>query len=560
MQTLEKKLKAEQVIRIRNLFSEELLLSASVLFLPVLYMTAAFALLSDIGLGRWVFLVGLSLWGIAVVALHREEKWQKLAITLLLFLAIFALAAFLTRFVLDWKYDSRAYHAQAVLALLKGVNPYWDSADWTTYTYPAAHWLLSSSFILWTQTFEASFAFTLEAVFAAFLCARRFLTTLPTLPRVWRNLFAFLLAANPVAAFCFFNHHVDGLLASTLLSVFMLMLCFVCDGGSRQADKRRMRRTAFCIAALLVLLVNIKFTGLVFGGVLGLTALAYGGRCGAARKTLLRLAGLGSATAILGVALFGFYPYMTNVRQHANPVHPMYPAIVFGEKVSQQRQPWFLETKNPILLGKSSYEQWWVSLFSKQGETFWTPAPLPPFSSLYPLSFLYGFGSLFSGSLLLCLSLAFFVRHRGAGVVLAGVMASILLTEASVSPRLTPQSWWLPILFLVFLLAPDERQHPLSRAQRSVIFVVTACLLYTSVLSFGGYGERAVSLLQTVRQAERQGGWFVVPDKSIPDWDKKTFLDYYKSDLTNVRLPLREDCSDQAEQRRLAYGLVLCKP
>ena len=45
------------------LFSEELWLTVSVLFLPVLYMTAALALLSDTGLGRWVFLAGLLLWG-----------------------------------------------------------------------------------------------------------------------------------------------------------------------------------------------------------------------------------------------------------------------------------------------------------------------------------------------------------------------------------------------------------------------------------------------------------------------------------------------------------------
>ena len=557
MQTLEKKLKAEQVIRIRNLFSEELLLSASVLFLPVLYMTAAFALLSDIGLGRWVFLVGLSLWGIAVVALHREEKWHRLLATLLLFLAIFALAAFLTRFVLDVRYDSRTYHAQAVLGLLKGVNPYWDSADWTTHTYPAAHWLLAASLVLWTHMIETSFAFVIVAAFAMFLCARLFLATpaLSRLPRVWRNLLAALLAANPIVTLCFFNHHADGLLAATLMSVFLLMLCFVSENKAQSRTSRM--RTALFVAVLLVLLVNIKSTGLVFGCILGLTVLAYGVRRGAARKTLLRLAGLGSAAAILGVALFGFYPYATNVRQHANPFHPMYPAVLFGEEVRQQRQPFlFRETTDPILSKKSNYERWWISLFSRSGETWVNPLPLPPFSSLDTFSFLYGFASFFSGSLLLCLTLVFFVRHRGAGVVLAGVMASILLTEASVSPRLTPQSWWLPILFLVFLLAPDERQHPFSRAQRSVIFVVTACLLYTSVLSFGSYGKRAVSKLWTVRQAERQGGWYVVPDSNM----RKDFFDYYKSGLTNVNLPTLSECPEGAETRKPVYGLMLCKP
>ena len=77
----------------QSFFSEELWLSASVLFLPVVYMTAALALISRLGLGLWVFPTGLLLWGTAVVALHREEGWQRLAATLLLFLAAFARVA-----------------------------------------------------------------------------------------------------------------------------------------------------------------------------------------------------------------------------------------------------------------------------------------------------------------------------------------------------------------------------------------------------------------------------------------------------------------------------------
>ena len=319
----------------QSFFSEESLLSASVLFPPVLYMTAALALLSGIGLGRWVFPTGLLLWAAAVVLLHEREKWQRLLVTLLLLLVVFALAAWVMGFLLDREYDSRFYHAKAILFLLEGVNPYQYPAHWGTYTYPAAHWLLSASFILWTQSFEASFAFTPIAALAAFLCARRFLATLPNLSRRWRNVLAFLLAANPIATWCFFTHYVDGLLVSTLLSVFFLMLSFVVEDATQGRTTRL--RVAFYVVALLVFLINLKFTGLVYGGILGLTALAYGIRRGTSRKTLLRLAGLGSGAAILGVALFGFYPYATNAYRHGNPVHPFYPAIVFADDVSKGR-------------------------------------------------------------------------------------------------------------------------------------------------------------------------------------------------------------------------------
>ena len=141
-------------------------------------MTAALALLSGVGLGRWVFPTGILLWGAAVVMLHRKERWQRLLTTLLLLLAVFALAAWALSFILDRGHDSRNYHAMAILGLLEGANPYLQPDHWVTLSYPAAHWLLSASFVLWTRSFEASFAFTLVATVAAFFCARRFFATL----------------------------------------------------------------------------------------------------------------------------------------------------------------------------------------------------------------------------------------------------------------------------------------------------------------------------------------------------------------------------------------------
>ena len=240
----------------RRFFSEELLLSASVLFLPVVYMTAALALLSDVGLGLWVFPTGLLLWGTAVVALHREEGWQRLAATLLLFLAAFALAAWATSHTLDMFFDSRQYHAPSVRNIVNGFNPYLHTQIWH-YTYPAAHWLLSASLILWTQSFEANFAFTLVASFVAFLCARRFLFLLE-ISRPWRFWLSALFVANPFTMLRIFSFYNDGLLVSTLLSVFLLMLCFVRDKGSGKQDRRRRLRTAFGIVALFVVLVNLK--------------------------------------------------------------------------------------------------------------------------------------------------------------------------------------------------------------------------------------------------------------------------------------------------------------
>ncbi len=535
--------------------SSALLLSTSVLFVPILYMTAALSLLTDIGMGLWVLPTGLVLWATAVVGLHREEKWQRLAVTLLLFLTIFAvLAALLASYTLDTKYDSRTYHAIAILALLDGVNPYWHPDTWVSYTYPAAHWLVSTSLIFWTQSFEASFALTFVAAFAAFLCARHFFGLLG-LNSIWRNLLAFLLAMNPITSLCFFGHYTDGLLASTLLSAFMLMLAFLVD--DKMASRKARRRMAALVAVTLVLLINIKATGLVFGGILGLVTLAYGLRRRVQRKRIVRLAGLGCASAIVAVVLFGFFPYATNVAQGKNP---FYPAIKFD---AQGNISGVIDHRfDPTFYKKSSYSKWWISLFSTR-DAKWPQVgnPLPPFSSSSPYSAMLGYGSLFSGSLLLCLTLVFFVRHSGAWLVLAGVMGSVLSAPAGFYTRLTPQTWWLPLFFLVFLLAPDDKKHPLSRAGMAVVFVVTACLLYVSVLRFDGYRKQSVHWAATVTKFEKQGGWFVIPYiLTYNPHNTKAFFRYYTSGLSGVGLPSIEACPEGAERKRMFRGLALCRP
>ena len=513
----------------RRFFSEELLLSASVLFLPVVYMTAALALLSDVGLGLWVFPTGLLLWGTAVVALHREEGWQRLAATLLLFLAAFALAAWATSHTLDMFFDSRQYHAPSVRNIVNGFNPYLHTQIWH-YTYPAAHWLLSASLILWTQSFEANFAFTLVASFVAFLCARRFLFLLE-ISRPWRFWLSALFVANPFTMLRIFSFYNDGLLVSTLLSVFLLMLCFVRDKGSGKQDRRRRLRTAFGIVALFVVLVNLKFTGLAYGGVLGLTALAYGLRRGVSRRRFVQLAGLGAFSFFLGVGVFGFYPYVVNTMRHQNPFHP---ATLF-DKQANSKAAIIFEKYDPAFVNMSQYEHWWVALFgkTKRGERGVMHEPLPPFSFSDTASWEKGgFGSFFSGSFLLCLTLVFWARHKGAWIVTAGVFASVFVAGIGFEFRHAAQNWWLPLWILVFVLAREERKAFLPRGPGITVVTVAICLSLVATTRMYIPLRDNLSHAATVRKLEQQGGWYIVPDlreKDTPHDMRKDFFNYYKS-------------------------------
>ncbi len=303
--------------RLEVFLADNLLLSVALLFMPILYGVGAFGLITQIGLGRWVFSSAVLLFVLLIVVLHRGEGFRKLLSTLSLFFFIFALLSLCLSMVFDIGYDSRVYHAGAILSLLDGFNPFHSPLEWDNYTYPAGHWLMSSSFILWTNSFEASFVFTAIAIFGAFISSWRFIAFRLNISRGWRLTLSALLALNPTSVANLFSHQIDGLFASVLLSVFMLLLSFISRGvGILPEDRKDLKDTlagslyAFYIIALLVLLLNLKFSGFAHGGILGFVALCYGltrTRTVELGKRLFRYVCIGSAGVFLGIFLFGFF-------------------------------------------------------------------------------------------------------------------------------------------------------------------------------------------------------------------------------------------------------------
>ncbi len=555
--------------KLEKIIGDDLLLSVALLFLPVIYMLAALSLITNIGLGKWVLPTGLLLWAASVISLHREERWQKIVAHLLLFLGVFALFALVASQMLDIHWDSRTYHYAAVQMLLDGVNPFYEPLNWSPLAYPTAYWLLSSSMVLWTNSIEASSALTAPAILVAFICSWRFIASFKGINRTWRLLLAVLLAANPIAIWTLITHHVDGMLVSTMLSSFMLMLLFVSQGKKtpqtlQKAQRTKTRRYYIHIAISLILLINIKFTGLVFGAILGLTALAYGiavnGNSKQTRGRLRQLVGIGTIASMLAVIFFGFFPYATNTIHKKNPFHSVNRYDEQGNKVSNVVQI-LLE---PEFHDRSYYEKWWISLFSKNKKNSRDPAPLPPFSSIIPFSFLSGFGSIFSGAMLLCLTLVLFIRNKAAWIIISGVFASIFITEAGFYSRLTPQNWWIPIMILVFFLAQEGKAKrkffPIPKAPKIMAVFISICLLQPPSI-FLHFAKEAIIVKGKVTSLQKQGGWYVTKDKDLQhEYQRIAFFRYYASGLTGVRLPELEECPENAQQQKVHHGLTLCRP
>ena len=571
--------------RLEVVLADNLLLSASLLFMPILYGVGAFGLITQIGLGSWVFPFAVLLFVLVIFALHRGDGFRKLLLFLSLFFLVFAVTAWFSSHVIDNSWDGRRYHAAALLSLLSGGNPFYGTLEGVGYDYPAAYWFMSSSFILWTSSFEASFVFTGVAIFGAFVSSWRFIALLSGVSRGWRLVLSALLACNPQAISNLFMNQVDGLLVSVLLSVFMLLLSFfgrdsASDSAFLGKEKRGKlydipyRLHALYIVSSLVLLINLKFSGFLYGGILGFVALCYGltrDRTAELGKRLFRLVGVGVVGVILGFFVFGYFPYVKNTIEKGNPFHSAYVYDDEGSRVGNVVSRHF----DSKFYDMSHYEKWWISLFSKSGDKWTDSEPLAPFSSLTPHSFGGGFGSLFSGSMLLCLTLVFFIHNRGGWLVILGVFASILSTEVSFLSRLSPQNWWLPLLFMLFYFASENKYRfrkegfSLQRdalAQKLITKLITRtiaiCLLWISMSTFLNHARENVSTSRVIADLEREGGWYITRDIDTDIYPIYTdaFFSYYASGLSSIGLPSLAKCPTGSLRRVIFFGFVVCRP
>ena len=362
--------------------------------------------------------------------------------------------------ILDTSADGQAYHASGILALENGWNPVrdepLDSTDPNSHapyvnSYPKGTWILAASIYQATGRIEAGKALHLLLLVACLGIALYALWSAGGFSFPTSVLLSVLISLNPVFIYQAFSFYVDGQLA-ILITIFLCLLAL----WVRKPD----RALLALIGLTLLLLVNVKLTGLVYAGLLGAGLGAYA--CyKTRRKEILLALGLG---LFFGVTVVGYNPYFTNLARYRNP---FYPAINFDNPetvIASADIP-------PNLRDKNRFEKLFISLFSAseagiKGARFKLPftvsqGELEQF--VFPDVRIAGFGPLFSGALLLSgsgLLLAWIFRVPGAA--LATGAGALLLFSALTNPeswwaRYVPQLWLLPLLAVLVLVASKRK-------------------------------------------------------------------------------------------------------
>ncbi len=355
-------------------------------------------------------------------------------------LALVLLSILVSAYFYDVSYDGQAYHQEAVIQLANGWNPYWDDplpesvnqAIWVNH-YAKGMETIQASIYAAFGNIEAGKATNMMLWMGSFFLVVSCIGYMGWLPLKKGVLLGALFASNPVVMNQLITHYVDGVLASLLLCLLAVGICMV---------RRPERRHLLVFTFIIVLIVNVKFTAIVYvvliaGGFL--LWLVFQKKWPVFKVFLL----VSLVAGVISVAV-GYNPYVTNTVGYGHPFHPL-----MGKETVD-----IMVINTPAdFKGKSELQRFFISLFSRTEIVYpWdvNVAKLKIPFAIYEDEIistprvdcrLGGFGPFFSGILLLAVVLLVIQYRKGKNkLVFYGIMWFIAITI--ISFIIMPESWW----------------------------------------------------------------------------------------------------------------------
>ncbi len=459
---------------------------------------------------------------------NRESDLHDSVYILLEFVILLIVCMMIAGSVYSNDCDGNAYHKMAVGLLKNGWNPIAESADifgaryfgadqiptsgiWIDH-YAKASWIFASGIYSLTGNIECGKVYNILSAIAGCGILYHYLQIKFAGRTCGNVIIAFLTMFNPILIAQVFTYYIDGYLC------IMLFILIVGLFMSLEDDRELRRKGWLLIVPAMIVLGNIKFTGLLYGGIY--CVLFYGlsiykhfnsDSVNTHRKHFLRY----GLIAVVTVFFVGYPTYVQNFLEHGNPVYPL---AGDGNTMSMM-----IYNAPAGFEGRSNVFKLFYSLFSKmENVSYDLSRPLPelklPFTMTY-LEYLQlngcdtrieGFGFLFSGILIISvLLLVYFFRKAwkerkkwllvclGANVLLI-VLLLLVISE----------SWWArysPYFYLLVVFAMVLCQRDQQRGIK-VWFAVLACLLFLNNMLFlrlaSFYERSSYSITQTFRELE----------------------------------------------------------
>lgn len=403
----------------------------------------------------------------------RKKKYNLFRVFLRIFSLMIVLFAsiFLANKCFDLSWDGNSYHKAAVGELKNGWNPLYENIEdfniskknsnfiagthdiWTNH-YAKGQWIYAASIYSVTDNIESGKSINILAVISLFLISLGFLL------KYTNPLFAFLISIiaslNPITIVQLMCYYNDILIYNFIVIELVFIQMIILEN-----------KKIFYIGLFITLciLINIKFTGLVYSAIIMLiyyiiTLISKKYRA----KYFKKLTFLGIFSILIGVCLIGSSTYLKNYKYENNPFYPL-----MGENkvdIMTQNQPKIFSQMNrfeKIFYANFSYS---VNLTSFQDENpvlkiplTYTKNELTQFA--VPDLRIGGFGVLFGGILILSSIINFlglyflYSKDRNTFnlifLTILSIIIFIFILEEAWWARYLPQLYLFPIISLYIL-------------------------------------------------------------------------------------------------------------
>lgn len=429
------------------------------------------------------------------------SDWPRAAVSSL---AAGVVAVLIASVIHDTSIDGQHYHFQATYALAQGWNPLRGVSEAVVIADPMTPWALHyprGGWVVSANLLAAGLPLSMVKAMNFLVLLGTAALLAGTLLRFgFSYLFAGIMTAaaifNPVILAQLFTAMNDGLYGLCIL-LFLASMAIWIGKGERLA--------LVAAGAAIILAVNLKFSAIAIFFILSafscFAALAFRGH----RKALQTATAL-LGSAVVGIFVLGWSPYVQNYVGFGHPFHPVMGAdaidIMSGDTPELQNTP-------PVLEPLSPGERFLFSLFSETHSGFGTEPRLKiPFAtSVAEIRAsgdidvrVAGFGVFFSGIFLLALAgtvlMAASARLRnpvtlGLFFVAGASLVSVLLMPHNWWARYVPQFWLVPLCIAAAALT----------VQRLPVQIVGALIVTLSLLSAGLSGA-SMAWLAMKRSAE----------------------------------------------------------
>jgi len=418
-------------------------------------------------------------------------------IQVILFIMILLFSLYLSGRIYDLSPDGQTYHQEAIDRLANGWNPVWnyekDNIDERLTYYPKGPWIYAASFFQITKNMEYSKLFNITLIISTFCLILSFLLKGTNMKWGFVLILSLLASLNPVNILQASSFYVDGHLSSLLTIVFGLTIYYTYT--------KEVIPPLFLLACSVMLLINLKATGMVYAGILifGILSVFYLFRK-TDRDRLVLIFGTAVFSFIVGITILGFNPYINNILSHQNPLYPI------GAKY------WPGTNTSPVDLIEIGMPENWHSYnrFEKLFATIFSESAVA-WSGRWKLPFTFetdelmnfaqtdvrvaGFGPLFGGAIVLSIIslILILIFNRTTFAVLSMLIILLLVASVLSNPiawyaRYAPQLWLFPVLCigLCFYFRPTKL---LSSIGFVIALVLTLNIALISAVRFAAVLE-----------------------------------------------------------------------